>query len=215
MEGMKAHSKHLLYFLIPFAALAGWMVWTSFRITRPDEALETARRYLEKKIPGFQWQLAKAAKVGERLDKKWRLELSSSQKDARMAQANLLVDRWRPGHVVGRFVMLLGPPQILDGGWENSSLKGSLSNKIPLSAYSLARALCFGLQCFWLFRIRRRKTIFYRDGIILALLGSGLMWNQLVLEVHPGYLAACALAILFMVWFVLSRDGITPGLEKR
>ncbi len=211
MEGMKAYSKPLLCFVIPFVALAGWMVWTSFRISRPDEALETARRYLEEKAPGVHWQVAKAAKVGEGLDKKWRLELTGSPKDARMAQANLVVDRWRPERLVGRFVMLFGPPQIFDGGWENSSFQAFLSNRIPRSAYSLAGALCFGLQCFWLFWIRRRRAIFHRDGIILAVLGSGLMWNQLVLEVHPGYLAACALAILFMVWFVLPGEGINAG----
>jgi hypothetical protein len=190
------------------------MVWTSFRISRPDEALETARRYLEKEIPGVHWQVAKAAKVGEGLDKRWRLELTASPKDSRMAQANLVVDRWRPGHLVGRFVMLFGPPQILDGGWENSPFQAFLSTKIPQSAYSLAGALCFGLQCFWLFWIRRRGTILQRDGIIVALLGSGLMWNQLVLEVHPGYLVGCALAILFIVWAVFSGNAVNAEPEK-
>ncbi len=208
---MKAYSRSLLYFVIPFVALAGWTVWTSFRISRPDEALEAARRYLEEKAPGVRWQVAKVAKVGEGLDKKWRLELTASPGDARMAQANLVVDRWRPGRLVGRFVMLFGPPQIFDGGWDGPYFPTFLSNRIPLSAYSIAGALCFGLQCFWLFWIRRRRAVFHRDGIILALLGSGFMVNQLVLEVHPGYLAAYALAILFMVCFVLSGGGIKAG----
>ena len=211
MKGLKTFSQPFRYFVIPFLFLAGWMVWTSFRISRPAEALETAGQYLEEKVPGARWQVAKATKVGEGLSKKWRLELSAAQKDGRMAQANLLVDRWRPGRLMGRFVIMFGPPQILDGGWRNPSFLDILSNKIPRAAYALAGVLCFGLQCFWLFWVWRRKSILPRDGILLATLGFGLLWTQLVLEVHPGYLAACALVILFLVWSVFSISGRKAG----
>jgi hypothetical protein len=206
--------KPLLYFVIPFLILAGWMIWTSFRISRPDEALENARKYLEEKVPGARWQVGKTAKVGEGLNKKWRIELSASKKDGRMAQANLLVDRWRPGRLAGKFVMLFGPPQILDGGWENPSLLDSLSPKIPLNAYLYGGALCLGLQCFWLFWVRRRRTVLPRDGILLAILGFGALWSQVVMEVEPGYLAGYALAILLIVWVVFSGNGVKAGAGK-
>ncbi len=187
------------------------MAWTSFRISRSDEAMETARQYLEEKIPGAQWQVGKVMKVGEGLSKKWRLELSATQKDGRMAQANLLVDRWRPGRVVGKFVMMFGPPQIVDGGWDNPSYLDFLSKKIPRVTFLIAGALFFGLQCLGLYWARRRRGILRRDGIILAALGFGLLWNQLVLEVHPAYMAGYALVISFVVWAVFSRDRVNDG----
>jgi hypothetical protein len=210
MQGIKT-PQSLLYFYIPFLVLAGLMVWTSFRISRPDEAIGNARQYLEEKIPGAQWQVGKVMKVGEGLNKKWRLELSASLKDGRMAQANLLVDRWRPGRLAGRFVMMFGPPQILDGGWDSPSFLDSLSRKVPRVTYLIAGAIFFGLQCFWLYWARRRRGILRRDGIILAILGLGLLWNQLVLEVHPAYMAAYALALSFVVWAVFSRDRVNDG----
>ncbi len=209
MKGIQT-PKPLLYFLIPFLVLAGLMAWTSFRISRPEEAIENARQYLEEKIPGAQWQVGKVMKVGEGLNKKWRLELSAAQKDGRMAQANLLVDRWRPGRVVGKFVMMFGPPQIVDGGWDNPSYLDFLSKKIPRVTYLIAGAIFCGLQCLWLYWARRRG-ILPRDGIILAALGFGLLWNQLVLEVHPAYMAGYALVISFVVWAVFSRDRVNDG----
>jgi hypothetical protein len=205
---IKTYSKPLSCFFIPFLVLAGLMVWTSFRISMPDGAMETARQYLEEKIPGAQWQLGKMMKVGEGLSKKWRLELSSTQKDGRMAQANLLIDRWRPGRVVGKFVMVFGPPQILEGGWQNPSYLDSLSNKIPRVAYLIAGGIFFGLQCFWLYWVRRRRAFFPRDGIILSVLGFGLLCNHLVLETHPGYLAAYALVISCIVWGLFSGERV-------
>jgi len=210
MQGNKL-PKPLLYFYIPFLVLAGFMVWTSFRISRSDEAIENARQYLEEKIPGAQWQVGKVMKVGEGLNKKWRLELSATQKDGRMAQANLLVDRWRPGRMVGKFVMMFGPPQIVDGGWDNPSYLDFLSKKVPRVTYLIAGAIFFGLQCFWLYWSRRRRGILRRDGIVLAILGLGLLWHQLVLEVHPAYMAGYALVISFIVWSVFSGDRINGG----
>jgi len=211
MQGINP-PKPLLYFYIPFLVLAGLMVWTSYRISIPDEAVENARQFLEEKIPGTQWQVGKVVKAGEGMDKRWRLELSASQKDGRMAQATLLVDRWRPGHVVGRFVMLFGPPQIVDGGWDTPSNLDILSKKIPRATYFIAGAIFFGLQCFWLYRSRRRNGILRRDGIVLAIFGLGLLWNQLVLEVHPAYMAGYALIISFIVWSVFSADRINGGV---
>lgn len=207
MEASKVYPKPFFYFFLPFLVLAGLMVWTSFRISRPDEAIETAREYLEEKIPGAKWQVGKTAKIGEGLSKKWRLELSASQKDGRTAQANLLVDRWRPGHLVGRFVMLFGPPEILDGGWENPSYVDFLSSRISPASYVLGGAVCVGLQCFWLYWVRRRGAVHCRDGIISAVLGFGLLGTQVVLEVHPGYMAAYALIISILVRAVFSGVG--------
>ena len=210
MHGNKL-PKLLLYFYIPFLVLAAFMVWTSFRISRPDEAMETVRQYLEEKIPGAQWQMGKVVKVGEGLDKKWRLELSATQKDGRMSQANLLVDRWRPGRVVGKFVMMFVPPQIVDGGWDNPSYLDFFSRKIPRVTYLIAGAIFLGLQCFWLYWSRRRRGILQRHAIVLTILGLGLLWNQLVLEVHPAYMAGYALVISFIVWSVFSGDRINGG----
>jgi hypothetical protein len=208
MKSFKSCPKSLLYFFIPFLALAGLMSWTSFRISRPDEALETARQYLQEKIPGATWEVGRMVKVGNGLDKKWRLELSASRKDGRLAQANLFIDRWRPGRLVGKFVIVFGPPQILDGGWENSFLLGFFSDKIPGVAYIIAGLIFVGLQCLWLYRIRRKATILRRDGMVLALLGVGLLGNQLVLEVHAGYMAAYALVMTLIVWGVFSEDTV-------
>ena len=210
MQGINT-PKPLLYFYIPFLVLAGLMIWTSFRISRPDEAIKNARQYLEEKLPGAQWQVGKAMKVGEGLNKKWRLELSASQKDGRMAQANLLVDRWRPGRLVGKFVMMFGPPQILDGGWDSPSFLDSLSRRVPRVVYLIAGGIFFGLQCFWLYWWRRRREIVRRDGIILTILGCGLLLNQLILEVHPAYMAGYALVLSFVVWAVFSGDRVNGG----
>lgn len=173
--------------------------------------METVRQYLEEKIPGAQWQMGKVVKVGEGLDKKWRLELSATQKDGRMAQANLLVDRWRPGRVVGKFVMMFGPPQIVDGGWDNPSYLDFFSRKIPRVTYLIAGAIFLGLQCFWLYWSGRRRVILQRHAIVLTILGLGLLWNQLVLEVHPAYMVGYALVISFIVWSVFSGDRINGG----
>lgn len=210
MQGIKT-PQSLLYFYIPFLVLAGLMVWTSLRISRPDEAIGNARQYLEEKIPGAQWQVGKVMKVGEGLSKKWRLELSASLKDGRMAQANLLVDRWRPGRLAGRFVMMFGPPQILDGGWDSPSFLDSLSRKVPRVTYLIAGATFFGLQCIWLYWLGRRREILRRDGIILTILGCGLLLNQLVLEVHPAYMAGYALLVSFFVGMVFSGDRVNGG----
>jgi hypothetical protein len=203
--------KPLLYFFLPFLLLAVLMVWTSFRISRPDEALEHARGFLEEKVPGAEWQVTKMRKLGEGLNKKWRIELSVSQKDGRVAQANLVVDRWRPSRVVGKFVVIMGPPQILDGGWEKPAFWDSFSPKIPLMAYMIAGWAFLGFQCFWLYRVRRRGEFFRRDGIILALMGFGLLWNQAVLEVRPAFLAGYAVVASFVVWTTFSAIRKTHG----
>ena len=92
-----------------------------------------------------------------------------------------------------------------------SFLSGLFPRKIPRVTYLIAGAIFFGLQCFWLYWSRRRRGILRRDGIVLAILGLGLLWNQLVLEVHPAYMAAYALAISFIVWSVFSGDRINGG----
>jgi hypothetical protein len=208
MRSFRSCPPPLLYFFIPFLLLAGLMAWTSFRISRPDQALETARGYLQEMLPGAAWEVGKIMKVGNGLDKKWRIELSASRKDGRLAQANLFIDRWRPGRLVGKFVLLLGPPQILDGGWENPFLLGLPFNKIPGIAYLIAGLICVGLQCLWLHRMRRKGKILGRDGMILALLGAGLLASQLVLEVHFVYMAAYALVMTLVVWAVFSENGV-------
>ncbi len=113
--------------------------------------------------------------------------------------------------MVGRFVMLFGPPEILDGGWENPSYLDFLSNRISRASYVLGGAVCVGLQCFWLYWVRRRGAALRRDGIISAVLGFGLLWTQVVLEVHPGYLAAYALIISILVGAVFSGVGQNGG----
>ena len=191
--------KTLLYFFVPFLLLAALMVWTSFRISRPDEALENATEFLEEKIPGADWQVTKMRKVGEGLNKKWAIEFSVSQQDGRVAQANLVVDRWRPSRVLGKFVVLMGPPQILDGGWEKPAFWDSLDPRIPPVVYLIAGGAFLALQCLWLYRVRRRGDFFRRDGIVLAILGFGLLSSQAVLEVHPAFLAGYAVVASFVV----------------
>ena len=110
--------------------------------------------------------------------------------------------------MVGKFVMMFGPPQIVDGGWDSPSYLDFLSKKVPRVTYLIGGAIFFGLQCFWLYLSRRRRGILRWDGIVLAILGLGLLWNQLVLEVHPAYMAAYALALSFVVWAVFSRDRV-------
>ncbi len=208
MNRYKEIPKPFLYFILPFALLAILTVCLSFRISAPDGALRTSQKYLEEKIPGNEWQVSKMMKVGAGLSKKWRIELTSSGKNGRMAQANLIVNRWRPGHLVGKFVMAFGPPQILDGEWDSSMYLDSLSAKIPLQGYLIGAVIFFGLQCFWLFWVRRRGRAIRRDGVLLAFLGLGLLSTQLVLEVHPGYMAGYAIIISVIVGAVFGGGPI-------
>ncbi|HSR12073.1 MAG TPA: hypothetical protein VLS90_11580 [Thermodesulfobacteriota bacterium] len=198
----------LLYFLVPFVLVSAFSVWTSYRISRPDAALAAVREYLNEKVPGGNWQVSKVTKLGAGLDKKWRIELAASTNDGRTGQANLVVDRWRPGRLVGRFVILLAPPQILDGGWESPSRLGLLSRRIPGGVYIAASGAAFLIaQCLLLWAAGRRKTFLPRDGLILAVLGAGVLGSQLVLEIHPGYLAAYAGVLCFVVGTVFFRIG--------
>ncbi len=86
---LQRSSKILIYFILPFLVVAGGVVWASFRIASPDAAMDTAGQYLDKYLPGVQWELGKIMKVGEGLSKKWRLEFSGEKKDGRIIQANL------------------------------------------------------------------------------------------------------------------------------
>ena len=109
------HSKQIRYFAVPFLILSILILLNQWRISRPDTALQTAREYSEKQFPGAQWELGKMTPVGEGLAKKWKLEFTTVQKDGRRIQANLLVDRWMPGRIAGKFILLFSPPQIADG----------------------------------------------------------------------------------------------------
>lgn len=162
--------------------------------------METARQYLNVNLPGVRWELGKMMNAGEGLSKKWRLEFSGEKGDGRIIQANLLVDRWRPERLVGKFVMLFNPPQILDGSWGNPSYLDRLSAKVPATVFWLNGMIFLSLQCFWLYGMRRRGKFYRGDGILLALLGWGLMLDQLILEVHPGFIVAYALALSFVGW---------------
>jgi len=199
-RNLQRYSKILIYFILPFLVAAGGVVWTSFRIGSPDAAIDTARQYLDKYLPGVQWELGKIMKVGEGLSKKWRLEFSGAKEDGRIIRANLLVDRWRPERLVGKFIMLFNPAQILDGSWETPSHLDRLSERIPAMALLLSGVIFFVLQCFWLYKMRRRGKFYRWDGILLTFLGLGLLLDQLILEVHPAYIATYALALSFVGW---------------
>ncbi len=122
MIDFRSQSLRIKYFAVPFLILSILLLWNQWRISNPDTALNTAREYLEGQFSGAKWELERLALVGEGLGKKWRLEFSSLQRNGRRIQANLLVDRWMPGKIVGRFVIILSPPQVLDGEWSKPTL---------------------------------------------------------------------------------------------
>ena len=113
-------------------------------------------------------------------------------------QANLLVDRWMPVRIVGRFVLVLSPPQILDGQWNNPTLLERLSSKVSREFFWTVGLLLLVVQIFWLHRVHGRGLFRRADGAILALLGGVLMLIFTVLEVHPGIMIAYPLILTFL-----------------
>jgi len=186
------------YFALPFLAFSILLLWNQWRISSPDTAQNTAREYLEGRFPGAQWELGKLALVGQGLGKKWRLEFSSLQKDGRRIQANFLVDRWMPRRIVGKFILVLSPPQIVDGEWNQPTFLEKLSFKVFREALFSVGLLVLALQIFSLHRVNGREMFRKADGAILAILGGALMLIFTLLEIHPGFMIAYPLILTFL-----------------
>ena len=214
MIDFRNQSVRIKYFAVPFLILSILLLWNQWRISNPDTALKTAREYLETQVPGAKWDLGKLASVGESLGKKWRLEFSSVQKDGRRIQANLLVDRWMPEKIVGKFVLMLGPPQVLDGEWNKPTLLEQISSQISRDGFFLIGILLLALQLLWFYRVHGRGMFRKTDGAILAALGGALMLIFAVLEVHPGFMIAYPLIFTFLGLAVGSTGGRANGPEK-
>ena len=211
MIDLRNQSKQIRYFVLPLLILSIVILLNQWRISRPDTALGTSREYLEGRFPGSNWELAKLALVGEGLGKKWRLEFSSLQKDGRRIQANFLVDRWWPEKIVGRFVLLLGPPQVLDAQWNESTLADRIFSRVTRSDFFLTAILLLALQLLWLYRMYGRGRFRKADGALLAVLGGALMLTLTVLEVHPGFMIAYPLLLALLGLAAGSRGGEEKG----
>ncbi|MGE5254771.1 MAG: hypothetical protein ACM3N7_12460 [Planctomycetaceae bacterium] len=183
------------------------LLWNQWRISNPNTALNTAREYLEAQFPGSKWELGKLASVGEGLGKKWRLEFSSLQKDGRRIQANFLVSWWVPEEIVGRFVLILSPPQVLDGEWNRPSFLERASSRISWQGFFFTGILLLALQIFWLYRMHGRGMFRKSDGAVLAVLGAALLLLFAVLEVHPGFMIAYPLILTFLGLAAGSKGG--------
>lgn len=207
MLNFKNQSKQLTYFVVPFLLISGGIFWFHLRISQPDEAMKTAKQYLGRQFPGLGWELGQMMMVGESLSKKWRMEFSSHQNDERRIQASFLVDRWRPERLLGRFIVLLNPPQILDGGWESPTFLDRVSSRISRLVLLLIGLLFLIFQSFWLFRLHRRGKLYKLDGLALALLGGAVLMTLLVVEVHPGFMVAYALIFTPLGVFAPSAGG--------
>ena len=214
MIDLKNQSKQIRYFAVPFLILSILILLNQWRISRPDTALQTAREYLEAQFPGAKWELGKLASVGESLGKKWRLEFSSLQKDGRRIQANLLVPRWMPEKIVGRFVLILSPPQIVDGEWNKPTFLEQISSKISRHGFFFTGILLPALQIFWLHRMHRRAMFRKSDGAVLVVLGAALLLIFAVLEGHPGFMIAYPLILTFLGLAVGSTGGRTDGPQN-
>jgi len=214
MIDLKNQSKVIRYFAVPFLILSILILLNQWRISRPDTALETAREYLEEQFPAGKWELGKLTPVGEGLAKKWRMEFSSLQKDGRRIQANLLVDRWMPGRIVGKIIILFSPPQITDGERNRPTLAEQISSRISREGVFLIGILLLALQLLWLCRARRRGVFRRTDGILLAGLGGTVMTILMFLEVHPGFMIAYALLFTFLGLAAGPPKGEGTRLEK-
>ena len=214
MIDLKNQSKQIRYFAVPFLILSILILLNQWRISRPDTALHTAREYLEAQFPGAKWELAKLASVGENLGKKWRLEFSSLQNDGRRIQANLLVSRWMPEKIVGRFVLILSPPQIVDGEWNKPTFLEQISSHVSRQGFFFTGILLLALQIFWLHRIHRRGMFRKSDGAILVVLGAALLLIFAVLEVHPGFLVVYPLIFTFLGVATRFKGGNANGPKK-
>ena len=198
MIDFRSQSLRIKYFAVPFLILSILFLWNQWRISNPDTALNTAREYLEGQFPGDKWDLERLALVGEGLGKKWRLEFSNLQKNGRRIQANLLVDRWMPGKILGRFVIILSPPQVLDGEWSKPALWQQISSKVSRQGFFFIGILLLALQIFWLYRMHRRGVFRKPDGAVLAFLGAALLLLFALTEVHPGFMIAYPLTLTFL-----------------
>jgi hypothetical protein len=214
MIDFRSQSLRIKYFVVPFLTLSIFLLWNQWRISNPDTALDTAREYLEGKYPGAKWELERLALVGEGLGKKWRMEFTSLQKNGRRIQANLLVDRWMPGKIIGRFVIILSPPQVLDGEWNKPALWEQISSKVSRQGFFFIGILLLALQIFWLYRMSRRGMFRKPDGAVLAFLGASLLLIFALLEVHPGFMIAYPLIFTFLGLAAGSAGGKADGPEN-
>ncbi|MCX5837664.1 MAG: hypothetical protein NTW71_03985 [Deltaproteobacteria bacterium] len=211
MKMLRSNADGLVCFLFPFLLLAGVAFWMSLRMSRPEAALEMADHYLENQYPGVHWERAELLMIGESLGKKWRLEYRGTQPDGRRIRANLIVDRWRPEHLSGRFVMIFDPQQILDGGWDNPSAwdrAGARLSKFVFLSIGLALLL---LEMLWLYRTYRHERFRRADALLLLVLGGMLLFTMLVLETHPGFIAACGLIFAIMGLLAMTRKKESYG----
>lgn len=215
MADFRKQGAGINYFAVPFLILSILLLWNQWRISRPDTALETARGYLERQFPGSIWEIEKLALVGDRLGKKWRLEFGSLREDGRRIQANILVDRWMPEKIVGKFVIMLGPPQVLDGEWNRPNPLRQISSPLSKNDFALIGALLLMLQTLGLHRVRRRGMFGKTHGVILAVLGGALMLTLAILEVHPGILVAYPLIFSLLGLAAGSPGERESGSEKK
>jgi hypothetical protein len=214
MIDFRSQSLRIKYFAVPFLILSIFLLWNEWRISNPDTALNTAREYLEGQFPGAKWELERLALAGEGLGKKWRLEFSSLQKNGRRIQANLLVDYWMPKKIVGRFVIILSPPQVLDGEWNKPTLGERISSKVSRQGIFFIGILLLTLQIFWLYRMHNRGMFRRLDGPVVAFLGVALLLIFAVREVHPGFMVAYPLISTFLGLAAGSTGGKADGPEK-
>ena len=195
---LRNHAGGLVFFLFPFLLLAGVAFWMSLRMSHPEAALQMADQYLEAQYPGVRWERSELLMIGESVAKKWRLEYTGTQPDGRRIRANLLVDRWRPEHLTGRFILLFDPTQILDGGWDNPSAWDRAAAGLSWIVFLGIGLSLFLLEMFWLHRTYRYERFRKRDALLLLALGGMLLFTLLVLETHPGFIAACGLILAVM-----------------
>lgn len=196
----------LFGFLIPFLLIAAGIWGIERTISRPNEALGTSRRYLESRFPGSQWEVGKVISIGEGLSKKWRLEFRREQPDGRPIQANLLVDRWQPDQIVGKFVVRLNPTEILEAGWDYPKGWAKIASQISIFTFLVSTLGILACQSFWLYWILRRGLFRWWDGGIL-ILGGALLFNLVVLEVRPAFLAAYAVILATLFYGVGVLEG--------
>ena len=214
MIDFRNQSRQICYFAVPFLILSILILLNQWRISRPDTALQTGREYLEERFPGAHWDLGKMTPVGDGLAKRWRLEFTTLQKDGRRIQAILLVDRWMPGRIAGKFILLFSPPQIADEEWNRPSFAEQVSSRISRKGIFLIGTLLLALQSLWLCLTRRRGMFRRTDGILLAALGGAAMIILMILEVHPGYMIAYPLIFTFLALTTEPKEGKANGREK-
>lgn len=205
---LRSHAAGLVCFLTPFLLLAGVAFWMSLRLSRPEAAGGTASQYLEAHYPGVRWESAQIFRIGGSVGKKWRLEYAGRQTDGRRIQANLLVDRWRPGHLSGRFVVSFDPTQILDGAWDNPSRWERETARLPPAGWLGIGAAFLLAGMLWLYCTGRRGHFRKRDALLLVLLGGWLLFALLVVEAHPGFVAACGLMYTVLGWMALTKSNL-------